>query len=81
MMKKSVKRARPPQGPDDFYEMMPSAYMGTHELFPVEDQMQIDETEEQLRRRMVRQLLMLVGLLVIQFVLFALLIQSTINLT
>ena len=74
---------------DGFYEMMPNAYMDSYELFPARRQTTIDELEQEVteqneevvRKKMVRQLLMLVGLLLIQFVLFAILIQSTINLS
>ncbi len=64
---------------DDFYEVMPSAYMDSYSMFDIAEEAH-DDVQPEVRQRMVRQLLVLVGLLVLQFVLFAVLLQSTINL-
>jgi hypothetical protein len=81
MANKSKNRQSESERRDGFYEMMPG-YMDSYELFPAEseDEMGEEASEEEVRRRMVRQLMLLVGLLLIQFVLFAVLMQSTINL-
>ncbi len=65
------------QKDSDFYEMMPG-YMDSYNMFEATDE--ADGEDVQVRQKMLRQLLVLVGLLVLQFILFALLMKSTVNL-
>ena len=70
---------------ENFHEFMPG-YMDSYSMFPTreaeEEQDLVHEQEEDdaARNTMVRQLAVLVGLLVLQFILFVVLIQSTVNL-
>ena len=70
---------------DEFGEFMP-AYMDTYDLFPAREREELvekssaEEADAAVRAKMIRQLLVLVGLLILQFLLFAFLLQSTVNL-
>jgi hypothetical protein len=65
---------------DEFYEFMPGAYLDSYELFPSSQQEEEQDEQEAVRYRMLRQLLILLALLVVQFILFAILLRSTANL-
>jgi hypothetical protein len=64
---------------DEFYQYLPGAYIDSYEMFPTEDE-EDQASEAAIRRRMLLQLAALVGLLIAQFVLFGVLLQSTMNL-
>jgi hypothetical protein len=76
MMADKTKPA--PKKDEGFYEYMPGAYMDSYELFPADEGG--EQEESAIRGRMIRQLVILVGLLIVQFVLFAILLKSTVNL-
>lgn len=88
MMAKTTKPRSGSRQDQSFHEYMPGATMSTYDIFPVsrdayfeDEQVEMQEaTDSDVKRRMMRQLLLLVGLLAIQFILFVVLIRSTLSL-
>jgi hypothetical protein len=80
------RKKRAAKRQQEFYETMPGTMMqpfgGLERLDQVEqvEDHQEEAADTEVRGRMVRQLVTLVALLIIQFILFAVLLQSTINL-
>ena len=87
-MAKTIKSRRNTRNEQSFHEFLPGATMSTYDIFPVRRDAYYDEDyareandpDAEVRSRMVRQLLILVGLLIIQFILFVILIRSTLSL-
>lgn len=77
-MEKTKKGAQNKPNKSEFYEVMPG-YADNPSLFSTQDEVEHIEDVE-LRQKMLRQLAVLSGLLVLQLVLFAVLFQLTVNL-
>ena len=77
-MTNDIKKNKKKKNEQDFYEVMPGAFMHNYEMFPAH--VADDEAEQPVKQKMARQIAIMVGLLVVQLILFAVLIQSTMNL-
>lgn len=77
-MEKTKKHSKKQPNKSEFYEVMPG-YAENPSLFSSPDE--VDRQEDiEIRQKMLRQVAILSGLLVIQLVLFAILFQLTVNL-
>ncbi len=84
----ATKRLRQKRS-QQFYEALPGAYMDSYNLFPpaqnYQEEAELHQEQEaavpnKIRRRIVRQGLLLLGLLAVQVILFIVLLRSTLNL-
>lgn len=83
----ATKRLRQKRS-QQFYEALPGAYMDSYQLFPpaqrytedVQQKPQEAAVPSKIRRRIIRQGLLLLGLLAVQIILFIVLLHSTLNL-
>lgn len=78
--RKKVEGRSQPKNKGEFYEMMPNAYIDPPNLFYGFEEESKSLEDEAVRKKIAKQLTVLVLLLLFQFVLFAVLIQSTVNL-